>query len=144
MTTLKKPQQILLFENLAFLAIILLSWANELCDLPRLLFGGNTQVNWRESATETLLVLIVWASVFVVTKRLLARLHYIEGFLRVCAWCRKIGQDDAWVPIEQFFAKGFDVTTSHSICPACKQKVLSDVGHTDNATAPKTDSNPSP
>jgi hypothetical protein len=51
MATLKKPQRILLFENLAFLAIILLSWANEFCDLPRLLFGGNTQVNWRESAT---------------------------------------------------------------------------------------------
>ncbi len=126
MTNRKKPQRILLIENLGFLTLVLLSWANELLDLPRIVFGGGTQVNWRESAMETLLIIVVWASVYVATRRLLARLYYLEGFLRVCAWCRKIGQEDAWVPIEQFFAKGFDVTTSHGICPACKEKVIAE------------------
>ncbi len=124
MTNLKKPRRIMLFENIGFIAVILLSWANEFFDLPRRVFGGHTQVNWRESAMETLLVLIVWGSVHVVTKKLLARLYYLEGFLRVCAWCRKIGQDDAWLPLEEFFSKGFDVKTSHGICPACAEKVL--------------------
>jgi hypothetical protein len=125
MTNRKIPKQILLYENLGFLAIIILSWANELLDLPRIILGGVTRINWREAAMETILVSIVWISVHAVTKKLLARLHYLESFLRVCAWCRKIGQDDDWLPLEQYFSKGFDITTSHGICPACKEKVLS-------------------
>jgi hypothetical protein len=135
MTNRKRPQQILLTEHLGFLALVLLSWGNEFLDLPRIIFGGETQANWRESAMETFLIIMVWASVYVATKRLLARLYYLEGFLRVCAWCRKIGQDDNWVPIEQFFAKGFDVTTSHGICPACMEKVIAEREHSDSAGA---------
>ncbi len=129
MTTLKKHQRVLLFENIGFLALILLSWANEVLDLPRLAFGGNTQVNWREAAMENFLVLIVWGVVYVVTKRILARLHYLEGFLRVCAWCRRIGQDDTWLPLEEYFSKALNVRTSHGICPECKQKLLADGGN---------------
>ncbi len=136
MTNRKKPQRILLIENLGFLALVLLSWANEFLDLPRIAFGGNTQVNWRESAMETLLVLIVWALAYVATKKLLARLYYLEGFLRVCAWCRKIGQDDDWVPVEQFFATGFDVTATHGICPACMEKVIAERDQANSAGAP--------
>ena len=101
MTNLKKPQRMLWYENIGFLAIIILSWANELLDLPRHVFGGNTQVNWHESAMESFLVLVVWVSVHVVTRRLLARLYYLEGSLRICAWCRKVGYEDKWLSLEQ-------------------------------------------
>jgi hypothetical protein len=123
MTNLKKPQRILRYENIGFLAIITLSWANELLDLPRHVFGGETQVNWREGAMETILVLIVWFLVHVVTKKLLARLHYLERFLRICAWCRKVAHEDEWVPLEQYFKRGFNVETTHGICPDCAKKV---------------------
>ncbi len=130
MTHLKKPQRILWYGNGGFLAIIILSWTNELLDLPRLLFGGKTQTNWREAAIETFLVVVVWITVHTATKRLLARVHYLEGFLRVCAWCRKISHDDEWLPVEQYFAKGFDIETSHGICPACAEKAISDARKT--------------
>lgn len=126
MTNLKKPQRILWYENIGFLAIIILSWANELFEMPQRVFGGSAQENWRESAMETILVLVVWASVHVFTKRLLVRLHYMEGFLRVCAWCRKIGHDDDWLPLEQYFSRGFDIKTSHGICPACTEMMRRD------------------
>ena len=87
-------------------------------------------MNWREAAIETLLVVVVWVAVHVVTKRLLARLHYLEGFLRVCAWCRKISHDDDWLPVEDYFAKGFEIKTSHGICPVCAKKALSDAKNT--------------
>jgi hypothetical protein len=126
MTNLKKSQRILWYENAGFLAIIILAWANEFLDLPRLVFGGDTRINWRESAMETLLVLIVWTSVHSVTKKLLARLYYLEGFLHVCAWCKKIGHEDQWLPLEQYFSVGLKIETSHGICPACQAKLLSD------------------
>ncbi len=99
----RASERILWYENLGFLALILLFWANELLDLPRLLFGGKTRMNWREAALESLLALAVWLVVHLLTRRLLARLHYLERFLKVCAWCWKIGDGDDWLPMEQYF-----------------------------------------
>lgn len=126
MKSSKFPRRILWYENAGFLAIIALSWANELLDLPRLVFGGETRINWHESVLETFLVLLVWIPVHLVTRRLLARLYYLEGFLRVCAWCRKVAHEDQWLPLEQYFAQGLSIQTSHGICPECASKVLSE------------------
>jgi hypothetical protein len=45
--------QVLAVELIGFLAIIALSWANELFGLPSLIFGGGHRVNWPESVLET-------------------------------------------------------------------------------------------
>ena len=123
MKKVNKPQLILWYEDLGFFGIIILSWLNEMIDLPHHLFGGNTQINWRESAMETLVVLVVWILVHRVTKKLLKRLYYLEGFIRICAWCRKVNHDDEWLPIEQYFERGFDMKTSHAMCPECAKKM---------------------
>ena len=54
------------------------------------------------------------------TPTLVGRLHYLEGFLRLCAWCRKLHADNEWIPLEEFMQRRFDTRTSHGICPACK------------------------
>jgi hypothetical protein len=119
----EKAQRILWYQHMGFACIIALSWLNELLGLPRLIFGGDILGNWRESLLETVLVVLVWAGVVTGTRRLLNRLHYLEDFLRVCAWCRKISHGGEWMPIEEFFAKGFGTTTSHSICPSCAEQL---------------------
>jgi hypothetical protein len=116
-----KSRRILLYQAGAFLLIITLSWVDELINLPTRLFGSH---GWRESAMETAVVLAVWVPSFVVTRRLLARLHHLEGFLKVCAWCRKIGHGDTWIPLEEYFARGFKIQTSHGICPQCANSQL--------------------
>ena len=121
----KKGRRILWYEGFGFLLVISLSWADELLNLPYLLFPGPGHSNWREAAMETIVALGVWFVVFVLTKRLLARLYYLEGFLRICAWCHKIGHKEEWLPMEQYFAKGYQVSTSHGICPDCAQKLTS-------------------
>lgn len=118
-----KPQRILWYQALGFLVIIALSWLDELFNLPYRLFPGPGHSNWREAAIETFIVLAVWAFTFVLTKRILTRLHYLEGFLRVCAWCRKIGEDDDWFSMEQYFDQSFSVKTSHGLCPDCAKKM---------------------
>ena len=112
------------YENIGFLTIIILSWANELLELPRYVFGGDTRINWRESAMETVVVLMVWLVVHVVTKKLLARLYHLEGFLKICAWCRKVAREDEWLSMEMFFERGFSVKTSHGMCPDCARKMM--------------------
>lgn len=120
-----KAQRILWYQAAGFLLIIALSWMDETLSLPSLLFGGSEHSNWRESALETIVTLAVWLPSFILTRRVLARLYYLERFLRVCSWCRKICHDGQWLPIEEYFSKGFDIKTSHGICPECAKQQLS-------------------
>ena len=123
----KSGSWVLFYECVGFSLIILFAWLNELADLPRYLIGGGVHVtDWRNSLVETLVVLLIWAVVFRLTRRLLLRLHYLEGLLRVCAWCRKIGHKGQWMPLEQYFAEGFHVETTHGMCPDCLKKFEED------------------
>jgi hypothetical protein len=118
----KRTQRILWYESLGFLFLIALSWLNELLSLPHLIFGGGAQSNWHEAAMESTALLIVWGVVIVFTKRLMRKLFYLDGFLRVCAWCRKIGHEDEWTTLEDYFSRGFAIETSHGMCPDCLAK----------------------
>jgi hypothetical protein len=123
MRTQTHASRILWYEVIGFLAIILLSGINELTDLPR--FTGRVQYvpNWRESALETLIVLLVATPVMILTKRLVSRLHHLEGFLRVCAWCKKLEHNGEWIPLEEFFERKFQTETSHGMCLACMDEM---------------------
>ena len=110
--------QIVAVELIGFLAIIALSWANELFGLPSLIFGGGHRVNWPESVLETVIIALVAIPVLVLTRRLVLRLHYLEEFLRVFGWCRKLNAGNEWIPGE-FFERTFDTRTSHGMCPTC-------------------------
>jgi hypothetical protein len=112
----RHASQILAVEMVGFLAIIALSWANELYGLPSLIFGGGHRVNWPESLLETAIITLVAVPVLLLTRRLVLRLHYLEEFLRVCSWCRKLNAGDEWIPVEEFFAQRFDTQTSHGMC----------------------------
>jgi hypothetical protein len=115
--------RILWYEAIGFLAIIVLSWINELSDLPHVVSGVPYVPNWRESALETPIVVLVAIPVMIVTKRLVSRLYYLEGFLRICAWCKKLEHDNEWVPVEEFFERTFQTETSHGMCQACFDEV---------------------
>lgn len=111
--------QILALEIIGFLTIIVLSWVNELLGLPGWLFGGGHRVNWPESLLETIFIAIVAFPVILMTRRLIVHMHYLEEFVRVCGWCKKMNVRGQWVPLEEFFELKFDTPTSHGICPAC-------------------------
>jgi hypothetical protein len=118
----KKAQKILWYETIGFLFLITLSWLNELISLPHLIFGSGEHSSIHEALIETVVLVGVWLIVVTFTSQLLGRLHYLEGFLRVCAWCRKIGHEDKWMTLENFFAQGFAMKTSHGMCSECERK----------------------
>ena len=119
MPATRHASQVLAVEAIGFLVIITLSWANELLGLPSLIFGGGHRVNWPESLLETIIIASVAIPMLVLTRRLVLRLHYLEEFVRVCGWCKKMNVRGQWVPLEEFFELKFDTPTSHGICPAC-------------------------
>jgi hypothetical protein len=115
-----KLSKVLLYQNVGFLAVIALGFLDEVVRLSSLVFGAAGE-SWefRKATVGMLLVLAVWFLVGRFTQRALARLQYLEKFLRVCSWCRQIDYKGQWVPLEQFMKEGFDTPTTHGICPHC-------------------------
>jgi hypothetical protein len=123
----KSGSRVLWYESFGFGLILLLSWLNKVVDLPHLLVGGDAHASkWRDSAIETVLILLIWAFVHSLTSRLVARLHYLEGMLRVCAWCRKVGHGERWMRLEEYFAEDFKIGTTHGVCPDCLERLEED------------------
>jgi hypothetical protein len=112
--------RIVLYQNLGFLGIMIICYLDELLKLPSLIFSGHPfAFMYRRSTLEILLVLAVWFLVSVSTRRILERIRYLEKFMRVCAWCRRINYQGEWMPLEKFMQQGFDTPTTHGICTEC-------------------------
>src|SRR5438477_12704537 len=134
--TRRRSSTIVVYEILGFVAIIALSWINELLGLPSLIIGTDHLGGWHESLLETSIILLVAIPVVILTRRLVVRLHYLEEFLRLCAWCRKLHLDGEWVPVEEFVQRKFDTQTSHGICPTCRAEQRKVSGELARTTVP--------
>jgi len=114
---------IIWYECIGFSSLIALSWLDEFGGLQQLILGGPQHVaDWRDCLMDSLMILVVWAAVYLFTKRLLSHLLYLEGFLRVCSWCRRINYQGKWIDFEDYFAQGFHVATTHGMCSDCFDK----------------------
>ena len=108
------------YQNLGFLVIIALCFLNDLLELPGLIFSNNPfAFVYKRSTLEMLLVFAVWFLVNRSTNRVLKRVQYLERFMRVCAWCRRIHFKGEWMPLERFMEQSFDTPTTHGICKEC-------------------------
>lgn len=116
-------QRVLIYESLGFAILIAVSWLNELIGLPALIFGQSVHSNLHEAVLETVIILAAAAPTLWATRRLVQRLVYLEGFLHVCAWCRKIHVEDKWMGLETYLATELDTKTSHAICPECAARM---------------------
>jgi len=105
----------------AFAGIILVTWVNEIYDLPYLMgLSDPSPVNYYEAAIETFWALFVLFLVLVSTRALLKQIRYLEGFLPVCSFCKKIRNDEGqWIELEQFMHEQTRVQMTHSLCPPC-------------------------
>jgi hypothetical protein len=122
MKTNHQITRVVLYQNLGFLAIVILCFLDELIKLPALIFSEHPlQFLYRESTLDILLILAVWFLVSTSTRRILERVQYLEKFMRVCAWCRRINYRGEWMRLEEFMQQGFDTPTTHGICVECLQ-----------------------
>lgn len=123
----KGRNTILWIEALGFSFLIAVTWLAEGLKIPHYLFGETFVPNWKRAILRTIVMLMIWTWVHLVTRRLLKRLHYLEEFLRICSWCRKVGYDDQWLGLEQFFNSRFATRTSHGMCPECLKKKMAEL-----------------
>ena len=128
--------KVLVYQSIGFLVIIALSWFVEFTGLRQLIFGNHPYISdFRESALEMLLVLVVWFLTTASTRRLLKHLHYLQQFMRICAWCHHIHYKGEWISLEEFLRSGFDTPTTHGICPKCMKQQMAAIEKAKQAQA---------
>ena len=127
----KGRNSILWIEAFGFSILIALSWLVEVFRIPHYIFGEPFVPNWHRAILRTIVIGLIWAWVFILTRRLLKRLHHLEEFLRICSWCRRVGHDDEWLDLEAYFNSRFATRTSHGMCPDCLKKKVEELNLND-------------
>lgn len=120
MNTSRSARRIIWFEIAAFGIIIAISWASE-WRFENFVFGDYYVRNWKDPMVQTCITLLVGLPTIVLTWRLARRLHQMEGFLKICSWCNKVGQGNRWISIEDYLKTTLHTNTSHGICPSCNE-----------------------
>lgn len=112
--------RVLFYQTIAFGLLILLLWLDECLDLPHLLFNApKTPVNWRESAIETLFAMALGFFSIQKSSQFINKIHFLERLIHICMFCKKIRQDDQWIPLETYIAQHSESVFSHGLCPDC-------------------------
>lgn len=122
-------RRLVVVELTAFMVVIVLIWLDEIIDIPFLMLGAeSTPINWRESLFETLLIAPICLVIVHYTRGMVKKLKYLEGFLPICASCKKI-RDDAgnWQQMEEYIGDRSEAKFSHGICPSCARKLYPDL-----------------
>ena len=124
MSAMRIKRKIVIGEAAGFAAIVALLWVNELADLPHVLFKtAATPINWAECLMESLVVAILAVIVVAGSWRLLRRVRYLEGFLPVCRFCRRIRVAGEWVPLAQYMAEQPEEAMPEGACPDCAARL---------------------
>lgn len=117
-------QQALLWHGLGFVTIVMVLWADKLFQLGQHLGVSeeNTE-SYLEVSAKSGVVVLLWMFSAYKVYLIVSRLSYLESFLHVCAWCRKIEVKNKWLTVEQHFAQQTGGKASHGICPDCASKM---------------------
>ena len=123
-------RQILFTQFLVLLVFLVLTLCNEVLDVPHLLMGDEpTSIDQRsgEVLVEICIFVIVILLEILVMRKLLGRIKILEGFLPVCANCKKIRQENNWHQMEAYITEHSLAQFSHSICPDCRKELYPDL-----------------
>ncbi|MHA1854927.1 MAG: hypothetical protein ACTSWX_08835, partial [Promethearchaeota archaeon] len=58
----------------------------------------------------------------------ISKIKYIEKLLPICANCKKIRDSEGnWHQLEDYLLENSEIRFSHSFCPECEKKILSEI-----------------
>jgi len=127
----KASRTILLSQCLILFIFLLLTFFNEICDLPHYLLNDPPiSVGQRtgEAFIELSIFVLVMTLEWVLVINLLKRIKILEGLLPICTRCKKIRLEDQWEQIETYITNHSLAKFSHSICPDCVKELYPELG----------------
>jgi hypothetical protein len=113
------------------LLFLFLTLGNEIVDIPHYIFN-DTATSYSQRIGETIIEVSIFITVIsiqiVVFKKLYKRIRVLEGFIPICANCKKIRKaEDQWEQMERYITQHSLAQFSHSICPDCAEKLYPDL-----------------
>ncbi len=121
-------RRLVLYESAGFFLTLVLIWIDELAEVRTRGIAHAAA----EGALESVIIVVLAVLVTSSTLRAARRIAYLEAFLVMCSWCRRIRVDDQWMSFEGYMQK-YGTETSHGMCPDCDEKFFDltrDVGRT--------------
>ena len=116
-------RNIIVCQGLGILCLVALIWTDEYFDLANKIFSRpKMPFNIIEAICESGLGILLGISVIWYTQRLIRHIRYLEGFITLCAFCKKVRVDDAWISLESFISQHGEPILSHGFCPECTRK----------------------
>ena len=107
-------KSIFVFEGLGFFLAIFTCWMTEYFDPP---------FSYTQVIIESTIIILLGIFTVNLTRRLIQRVKYLEGFLVMCSACKSVRIDDRWVGIEKLIADNSELELSHSLCPPCAERL---------------------
>ena len=123
-------QSIFIWQALILLVFLTLTFTNEVLDLPHFVLGDQA-TSWSQRIGEITIELIIFIGVIALetylSRSLFQRIKILEGFLPICANCKKIRTQNQWEQIETYISENSLAQFSHSLCPDCQKKLYPDL-----------------
>jgi hypothetical protein len=119
------------WQLVILLVFLALTFTNEVLDLPHMALGDQA-TTWGQRTGEISIEVVIFTTVVALEiylfRKLVRRIKILEGFLPICANCKKIrNQEEQWEQIENYISDNSLVQFSHSLCPECMQKLYPDL-----------------
>ncbi len=126
----KTLRMLILTQIAIVMALLFLTLGNEFLDIPHYMFNDAPTLyaqRMGEICIELFIFFIVTIVQLVVFRKLYKRIRLLEGFIPICASCKKIrNQEDQWEQIEKYITEHSLARFSHGICPDCTRKLYPD------------------
>ena len=120
-------KKLIVYQLIAYGILLFLIVGDEIVDFPHTVFGfPATPINWVEAFIEGIYVIVLSAISLYLSRRLLRRVKYLEGFLPICSFCKKIRIGEDWKQIEDYIRHHSAAEFSHGMCPECGKKHYGD------------------
>ncbi len=109
------------------ITFLFLTIGNEVIDIPHYVFGdAPTSYPQRsgEIGIELSIFFIIMVVEIILFKRLYGRIRILEGYIPICAKCKKIrNMEEQWEQMEHYITQHSLALFSHSICPDCAREL---------------------
>jgi len=125
------------YQLIGYGILLFLIVGDELFDFPHTVFGAPaTPVNWTETVIEGMYIIVLCGFTIYLSWRFLKEIKFLEGFLSVCSYCKKIRQEEEWTSLEEYMSDHSEALFSHSLCPECAEKYYGEFLHHDKDKVP--------
>jgi len=139
----KSIRLIIISQVAIIFSLLCLTLGNEILDIPHYVFNDSpTLYSQRvgEIIIELFIFFIVTAIQILLFKKLNNRVRVLEGFIPICANCKKIrNTEDQWEQMEKYISQHSFARFSHGICPDCARQLYPDF-NTDEMKIARIDS----